>query len=127
MNEEMKTLLVVDDEGEVCNFVKMFFERRKFRVVQAGSKEEAIEVARENQPDIVLLDIRMKTSDDGLEALPEIIKLVPKAQVIMTTGVDDESSMVRAKQMGAIDYITKPLILEDLEQNVLKRVRGPGD
>jgi DNA-binding response OmpR family regulator len=120
---DKKRLLVVDDEIEICNFVKMFFELRGVRVLQASNAEEAVSSAASFQPHVVLLDVMMKNSEDGLTTLPRIREAVPKAKVLMTTGVDDEISMVRAKSLGACDYITKPLVLEDLEATVFRYLK----
>lgn len=120
---EKKRLLVVDDEIEICNFVKMFFEQRGVKVHQAVNAEEAVAAAGSFDPQVVLLDVMMKNSDDGLTTLPRIREVVPKARVLMTTGVDDEISIVRAKSLGASDYITKPLVLEDLEATVFRYLK----
>ena len=120
---EPKRLLVVDDETEICNFVKMFFEQRGLKVLQAANAEEAVAGATAFQPHIVLLDVMMKNSEDGLATLPRIREAVPTARVLMTTGVDDEISIVRAKSLGAVDYITKPLVLEDLEATVFRHLK----
>ncbi len=120
---EKKRLLVVDDEIEICNFVKMFFEHRGIKVLQAVNAEEAVAAAGSFNPQVVLLDVMMKGSADGLTTLPRIREAAPKARVLMTTGVDDEISIVRAKSLGASDYITKPLVLEDLEATVFRYLK----
>src|SRR3989344_5728221 len=116
-----KRLLVVDDEVEICNFVRMFFEQRGFTVSVAYSGEEAVKVAEAKQPHIILLDVMMKKPEDGFETLPKLRERVPHAKILMVTGVEDEASMLRGKALGAEDYITKPLVLEYLERTVLKK------
>jgi DNA-binding response OmpR family regulator len=123
VDAKQKRLLVVDDEIEICNFVKMFFEQRGVKVLQAGNAEEAVAATASFDPQVVLLDVMMKGSQDGITTLPRIRELVPRAHVIMTSGVDDEISIVRAKSLGASDYITKPLVLEDLEATVFKHFK----
>ncbi len=86
---KQKRLLVVDDEFEICNFVKMFFEQRGIKVLQANNAEEAVAAALSFDPQVVLLDVMMKKSADGLTTLPRIREAAPRARVIMTTGVDD--------------------------------------
>lgn len=120
---DKKRLLVVDDENGICNFVKMFFEQRGLKVMQASNAEEAVAAAGSFRPNIVLLDVMMRGSEDGLTTLPRIRETVPDAVVLMTTGVDDEISIVRAKSLGAKDYITKPLVLEDLEATVFRYLK----
>ena len=123
MKEHDKRLLVVDDEVEVCNFVKMFFEERGFKVDQAHNGEEALKVAVELNPHVILLDVIMGSKEEGFEVLPKLRELVPKAKVLMVTAVEDEASILRGKALGAEDYITKPLLLEYLEKTVLAKVR----
>ncbi len=120
MSKEKK-LMVVDDEEEICNFVKMFFEARGITVQQANNGEEAIELAKTYQPHVVLLDVNMGDGDDGVTVLPKILAVSENSRVLMTTGVDDEIMIAKAKKLGAVDYITKPLVLEDLVANVGKQ------
>ena len=122
-----KRLLVVDDEVEICNFVRMFFEQRGFSVSVAYSGEEAVKVAEAKQPHIVLLDVKMRGGEDGFETLPKLRKVVPNAKILMVTGVEDEASALRGRALGAEDYITKPLVLENLESTVLKKIQGVTD
>ena len=119
---EQKRMLVVDNEVEICNFVRMFFEQRGFIVFAAYDGDEGIKMAREHNPDVVLLDVNMKCENDGFDALPKIKKILPDAKILMVTAVEDEASVLRGKALGADDYITKPLILEYLEKTVLKKI-----
>src|SRR4051812_48698725 len=104
--KESKRLLVVDNEVEICNFVRMFFERRGFTVFAAYDGDEAVKVAEEQRPDVVLLDVKMKSDDDGFEALPKIKRILPDAHILMVTGMEDEASALRGRALGAEDYIT---------------------
>ena len=124
MTKPERRLLVVDDEVEICNFVRMFFEQRGFSVSVAYSGEEAVKVAEAKQPHIILLDVMMKRPEDGFETLPNLPQKVPNAKILMVTGVEDEASMLRGKALGAEDYITKPLVLEYLERTVLKKIEN---
>ena len=116
-------LLVVDNEMDVCNFVKSFFEMRGFDVVTAFNGDEALKVLEHTKPDLVILDVMMRTDQEGLDYLPRIKKASPDSKVIMITGVDDKDSMESAKKLGADDYITKPLVLEGLERAILGQVQ----
>ncbi len=116
-------LLVVDNEIDVCNFVKSFFEIRGFRVAIALNGDDALAQLPKEKPDIVILDIMMRTDREGLDFLPRIKQALPSAKIMMITGVDDEKSIEEAKKMGADDYITKPLVLEYLESTVLEKIK----
>jgi len=119
----MHKLLVVDDENDICDFVKTFFKDRGFSVFTATNGEEAIFVTKKEKPDLVLLDIKMKGMD-GLAALRHIKELDRNIKVIMVTALEDQDKMHEAYKLGACDYITKPLILDYLENAVLKNLKG---
>lgn len=119
----MHKILVVDDETDICDFVKTFFKDRGFYVFTAFSGDEAISMAKKDRPDLVLLDIKMKGMD-GLAALKHIKELDRSIKVIMVTALEDQDKMREAYKLGACDYITKPLILDHLEQAVLKNLKG---
>ena len=116
--------MVVDNEIDICNFVKSFFEMRGFQVVIALNGDEALARLEQERPDLIMLDIKMRAEHEGLEYLPKIKTALPSAKVLMITGVDDEKSMASAKELGADDYITKPLILEYLETTVLNKMKN---
>src|SRR3989344_6698163 len=121
MNKQPK-LMVVDDEIDICNFVKSFFEMRGFKVTTALNGDEAMSKLLQDRPDIVILDVKMRREAEGLEYLPKIKQALPTAKVMMVTGLEDEKTVESAKKLGADDYITKPLVLEYLEMNVLKKI-----
>ncbi len=119
----MYKLLVVDDEADVCDFVKHFFEERNYSVTTAYDGEQAVRCVRKGKFDIILLDIKMKKMG-GLEALRQIMLIDPAANVIMVTAMEDQASMEEACKLGACKYITKPLILEDLENAVYEKTKS---
>jgi len=117
-------LLVVDDEIDICNFVRSFFELRGFEVLTALNGDEAMSKLSKSKPDVVILDVMMRQGKEGLEYLPKIKKTLPSAKVIMVTGLEDEETVASAKASGADDYITKPLVLEYLESTVLNKIKN---
>ncbi len=119
MPDDKRRILVVDNEIDICNFIKRFFEERGFLVMTALNGEEAVTVLNGHLPDVVLLDVRMRWESEGLEYLPKIRTRCPSAKVILVTGLEDELTLERAKQLGADSYMTKPLLLESLENMVL--------
>ena len=117
-------ILVCDNEIDICNFVKSFFEIRGFEVATALNGDEAMAKLLQENPDVVILDVMMRKGNEGLEYLPKIKKALSSVKVIMVTGVDSQDTIESAKTMGADDYITKPLVLEYLETTVLEKVRN---
>ena len=117
-------LMVVDNEIDICNFVKSFFEIRGFKVATALNGDDAMAQLPKEKPSVVILDIMMRTDQEGLEFLPKIKQALPSVKVLMVTAVEDEKSIQTAKQLGADDYITKPLVLEYLESTVMEKIRS---
>src|SRR3989338_3515205 len=119
----MPKLLIVDDETDVREFAANFFRKRKIEVITASSGEDALSIAEKQKSDLVLLDIKM-TGIDGIETLKRIKELDKNAKVIMVTGrkPDEQESFDKCRQLGAIDYIHKPLELDELERVVLKEL-----
>jgi len=117
----MHKLLVVDDEADVCDFVKSFFEDRGYRVLTALNGTEAVSLVERERPELTLLDIKMKGMD-GLETLRQIREVDPDAKVIMVTALDEQEKIEEAYRCGAMGYITKPLVLDHLEDTVMKNL-----
>lgn len=118
-----KKMLVVDDEEEICDFLKSFFEDRQFEVETAHSGAQAVEKARTFSPHIVLLDIQMPEMD-GMKALQIIKRENSKIKVIMVTAVETQEKIEESMRLGADNYITKPLSLEYLEKDVQEKLRN---
>ncbi|MFH1241149.1 MAG: response regulator [Pseudomonadota bacterium] len=117
----MEKILVVDDESHVVRLLKKFLGSKKYEVYTATNGMEAIEKVKKVDPHIVLLDILMPGMG-GMDCLKEIKKLNPKTVVVMVTAVIDEELAIRALQLGADDYITKPLDLNYIETVVLVKI-----
>jgi DNA-binding NtrC family response regulator len=114
----MIRLLVVDDEVDICDFVRNFFKEREFEVYVAYNGKEALGLLESVDPHIVLLDLRMPVMG-GMETLKEINKRKPDTKVIIVTAVEDTEKAEEAKRHNAVEYITKPLVLEQLERSVM--------
>lgn len=117
----MKKILVVDDESEICDFLKAFFEDRDFEVRTANSGEEAVQEVEKNKPQLVLLDVHMPGMD-GMSVLRKIKQSYPDIKVIMVTALETREKIEEAMRLGADNYITKPLSLEYLEKDVKEKV-----
>jgi len=111
-------ILTVDDQMGIDSFFYEFFTVRNYKVFNAASGKEAIKIVEKERPRIILLDINMRGMN-GIETLEKIRQIDKEAVIIMVTGVKDEDTMKRAKELGADDYITKPLSLEYLDKVVL--------
>ncbi len=113
----MAKVLVVDDEVAITDFLCNFLKRFKISSEKANNGSSAIEKFRAIKPDWVFLDLKMPDID-GFEVLKEMKKIDPDVKAIMITGSEEKESQSKAKKMGAVDYVIKPLDLEDLHQKI---------
>ncbi|MDP8264697.1 MAG: response regulator [Candidatus Aceula lacicola] len=117
----MSKLLIVDDEQDVREFAKNFFVKRNIDVRTAPGGAEALKLIDEDKPDLVLLDVRMGDMT-GIEVLQELRAKGSDVKVIMVTGVEDQDVIDEAKSLGVVNYVHKPLALDELEQIVLSQL-----
>jgi DNA-binding response OmpR family regulator len=111
-----QTVLVVDDEEAIAEAVRARLESEGYRVLVAHDGPQAIEIHREAQPDLVVLDL-MLPGMDGLEVCKEIQKAA-WTPVLMLTAKTEEADKVAGFAVGADDYLTKPFSLRELAARV---------
>ncbi|MBN1375556.1 MAG: response regulator [Dehalococcoidia bacterium] len=124
MNEQIERgkILIVDDERAVRTAINKRLTRAGHRCIEAGEVNGLIEKIREDQPHLVILDIKMP-GKQGNEILPEIISTFPGTSVVMATAVVDPGVIVECIRNGAQDYIMKPFDLEYVTQIVDKTLQ----
>jgi DNA-binding response OmpR family regulator len=105
--------LLVDDEESFRNTLCKRLGRRGMTVEQAGSGEEALDMLADFQPDVILLDVKMPGMD-GLTALHKIKEASPLIEVVMLTGHASMEIAIRGMELGAFDYLMKPVEFEEL-------------
>ncbi len=129
MAEQYKPrILVADDEADIRSSLKMILEYEGMEQFEAATGPEALDRAAANEPDAVLLDIKMPRMD-GLEVLAELRKRDPELPVVMISGHGTIATAVEATRLGAYDFMEKPLVRDRvllvlrnaLEQRRLRR------
>jgi DNA-binding response OmpR family regulator len=121
-----RRILVVDDEPDLRDAVRVYLEMHGYSVLQAADGQEAVEKVRTTLPDLVVLDVMMPVMD-GIAALQQLRSL-SAVPVIMLTVKGDEDDKVRALRLGADDYVTKPFSQRELLariESVLRRAAQP--
>lgn len=116
-----KTILVVDDEKPIADILQFNLKKEGFNVVCAYDGDEAVKIAEEIQPDLMLLDI-MLPNRDGMEVCREIRKKFD-FPIIMLTAKDSEIDKVLGLELGADDYVTKPFSTRELIARVKANLR----
>jgi len=114
-------ILVIDDEAEACEFIKSFLEERSYSVITALNGHSGIESIKNNKPALVFLDMRMPDIT-GLEVLSKLKEDNITAKIILMTAIDEEAEIEKAKQLGAIGIIKKPVQLQELSATVKQNV-----
>jgi len=112
------TILIVDDEPRIRDFVRMNLELEHYHVIEASDGLEALEKVREHLPDLVILDVMMPEMD-GFETL-HALREVSTVPVIMLTVRQSEQDRIRGLDLGADDYLAKPFSPREL----LLRIRA---
>jgi len=119
----MYKILVVDDEVMVCDLLKDFLILKGYEVFTASDGYIAINKVKKLSPHLVLLDIVMP-GISGVEVLKDIKKLNPKTGVIMITAVPDQGIITESIDLGAYDYIRKPMDLKHVENVVMLAINN---
>ena len=119
----MTKILLVDHEKDVCDFTARFFEERNFEVRSATNGSDTLRAVKKERPDIVLLEVRLKDMS-GAEVLRNIKKISRNTKVIVVSHVADMEIIKEAKSLGIVAYLTKPVLLSELMEIVLKNIGG---
>jgi DNA-binding NtrC family response regulator len=118
-----RTILIADDEKDLCTILADSFSRDRYRVLTAHDGKTALQLAKTEQPDVILLDIRMPVMD-GIETLGEIKRMEEEMPVIIFTGYGTIETARKAMKLGAYDYVTKPVdlfLLKSLVKEILDK------
>ena len=106
-------VLLVDDETSFVETLKRRLTLRRLEVLTAASAAEALALLAEQEPDVVVLDVRMPGMD-GIEATREIRRTHPTVEVILLTGHASLEASMEGMTMGAFDYLLKPVSIDEL-------------
>ncbi|HUF54690.1 MAG TPA: response regulator transcription factor [Dehalococcoidia bacterium] len=117
----MKKILVVDDEPTLVATLKYNLERESFEVLTASDGEAALVAARENSPDLIVLDLMLPTMS-GLEVC-RILRKETSVPILMLTAKGEELDKVVGLEVGADDYVTKPFGMPELMARVRAMLR----
>jgi DNA-binding NtrC family response regulator len=106
-------VLLVDDEDDFRETLQKRLRNRKLQVEVAENGYKALEILQTQDFDVVILDVKMPGLD-GIETLKEIKMKKPEVEVIMLTGHASIESGIQGMQLGAFDYVMKPVPLDEL-------------
>ncbi|MCI8362104.1 MAG: response regulator transcription factor [Clostridia bacterium] len=121
MDENKKTILIVDDEKTIVDMLVYNLQKEGYNTLEAGDGEEGVRIALENKPNLVLLDI-MLPKMDGL-AVCKRIRQSLNIPILMISAKDEEIDKILGLELGADDYITKPFSVRELMARVKANLR----
>lgn len=113
----MKKVLIVDDSSYMRLFVKKVIKKGgSYVMLEAATKEDAIEIYNSAKPEIVMLDLNISEHKEGISVLTEIMSVNPEAVVIVISAVGYEDVKDECIALGAKGYLKKPFETEELLQ-----------
>ncbi len=124
--KKIEHVLIVDDEKVVRKGISRALANRNIRATEALNGKEALAHLKTRDFDLILLDIKMEDMD-GTEILQQIRRNDPEANVVMITGYPTIATAVHCTKLGALDYLTKPFSLDDLDAALSKVYSGKTD
>jgi two-component system nitrogen regulation response regulator GlnG len=110
---DVPTLLVIDDEPSILHFFRRAFASSKLQLETASSAREGLDKVAEVQPDVIVLDVNLM-DDSGLDVFRQIKHIDSRIPVIFITGQGTTATAIEAMQLGAYEYLLKPLELDEL-------------
>ena len=117
MKAKGKRILVVDDELPIQRILRRNLSARGYDVLVADDGEQAVEMVRAHQPDLILLDLCLPGKIDGLEVCRQV-RLSMHTPIIVLSALTEEKQKVEALDLGADDYLTKPFSNDELQARV---------
>ncbi|MBR5136550.1 MAG: response regulator transcription factor [Clostridia bacterium] len=122
MNNNQITVLVVDDDKNICELIRLYMVKEGFRVLLAYDGNTALDIIKSREPDIVVLDI-MLPEMDGYQVLTKMRQFT-NIPVILLSAKGEVTDKVIGLELGADDYMTKPFETKELVARVRARIRG---
>ena len=120
----MKKILVIDDDRDICLLLNRFLSRRGYDVIEMYTGKKALVWLDSNRPDLVMCDYRLGDMD-AMEMLTSIKNKYPEVPVIVITGYSDMRTAVKVMKQGAYDYITKPLLPDEIIHTIQQAIEHP--
>lgn len=120
-----KKVLIVDDQNGIRILLMEVFNSEGYTTMQAPNGKVALEIVRNDAPDLVLLDMKIPGMD-GLEILKHIKEINPEIKVIMMTAYGELDMIKQATDLGALMHFTKPFDIDEMRLAVNNHLMGEG-
>ncbi len=118
-----KNILVVDDELSMRQFLEILLKKEGYNVSVAENGDVALKKIRYVKPSVVLMDYNMPESIDGVELLEKIREVSPETEIVVITAYASTEQAIKAIELGAVDYVSKPFNVKEIKDIVRKAVK----
>jgi two-component system, NtrC family, response regulator HydG len=122
----MEKILIIDDDKDLCFVLKRFLSKHNFEVLEATTGRTALEILDSVEPDLILCDFRLEDMS-GSSILRKIKEKNPSVPVIIITGYSNIKTAVEVMKLGAMDYVTKPLLPDEILLTIKKALNKSAD
>src|SRR2546423_1944417 len=112
-----RSILVADDDASIRSLLKQLLSDEGYSVSEAATGSEVVESVKAQSPDLVIMDVRMPELD-GIEALQKVKTSSPRTSVLIMTAFGTSNAAIKAMELGAFEYITKPFELDKISYTV---------
>ena len=116
------TVLVVDDEEPIRTALRKYLTQQGYEVSTAADGDEALAILQRQKIACMLLDVRLPGTS-GVDLVPKVLEIEPNIALLMLTAVNDATSAALCMQRGAMDYLTKPIDLADLDRAIQRALQ----
>lgn len=114
-------ILVIEDDPAIVRLIRASFEGSPYRVIEAGTASEGVELAARKRPDLIILDLGLPDAQ-GFKVI-ETVRDWTRTPIIVVSGRGEEDMKVRALELGADDYVTKPFGVSELHARIKVALR----
>ena len=121
----MAKILIIDDEEQLCEFIKSYLEKRGYEIVVALSGKDALNACPKENPDLVLLDLGLPDMD-GRDVLKEIKAKMPRIKVMVISAYREQSTRDELAKLGADHFLGKPFVVPKLYDSVKEILKNNG-
>ena len=117
----MEKILVIDDDIDICHLLKRFLSKNNYEVATAHSGKTGLKLLEEFQPNLVMTDFRLGDMD-GSVVIQSIKSIMPNVPILVITGYSDIKIAINVMKLGALDYITKPLLPQEILMTIQRAI-----
>jgi PAS domain S-box-containing protein len=117
-----ESILVVDDGNDQCELAAQMLGKLNYNVATASSGEEAVEYVKQNEVDLIVLDMIMDPGMDGLDTYRSVLEIYPRQKAIIVSGFSETDRVSAAQKLGAGAYVRKPYVIEKVGLAVRKEL-----